>query len=72
MRVVPIVMIPLLAGCATKPIYVTPTDFHPDPFKRGAFKRALECRYAQDEHRQERRALRYQLSMSKTNYPPFK
>jgi hypothetical protein len=48
------------------------TQSSADPFTRAAFKRALDVHYAQEEHHQERRALRYQLSMSKTNYPPFK
>ncbi len=57
-----------LVGCATKPIYVTPAPVRLDPFQRLALKRSLEFRYAQEDHKQERRALRVQLSMSKTNY----
>ncbi len=68
MNLTPLFMIPLLAGCATKPIYVTPTVTRLDPFKRLEIRRALEFRYAQEEHKRERRELRMQLSMSKTNY----
>ncbi len=67
-----IAMIPLLAGCATKPIYVTPPQCQTDPFKRGDLRRAIDFRYAQEEAKAHKRALRHQLSMSKTNYPPFK
>ncbi len=68
MNFIPLFMLPLLAGCTTKPIYVTPTPVRLDPFKRLEIRRALEFRYAQEEQKRERRALRHQLSMSKTNY----
>ncbi len=66
----------LVAGCTPAPklSYVTNLDPPPTQFdqrkisQRDSFKLALELAYAQQEAKLERARIRWQLSLSKTNF----